>query len=468
MCLGGCCHLIQPLGRDDGACARAETMATEDAASGGSVVVAEALRQRAARERARWEAFQRERDDARAASDRGRERWAPPRARATSDIPATRDEGHAGPSSSAPDASRDHLTASAPSPRDASDADADDDAPQCRICFSGAEAGRLFAPCHCRGTMRHVHVACLDTWRNASARANNASYHACDQCGFRYRTERGAWATFLEDPKTADRLAWTATAAAVFLAGTLSRAVSTRALVPFVARVARALRRAPVRYGFEETSTFRRVLARLDALAAPRPSHDWRNLVDVAVDPAASTATVRIPTESAKRAARTVARALSAGTRESTSPLHVEFAFYRLVGWTDPGPPWWNPAGAPRWLTRSAALADLLDCLVAGVVIIGALGFMYNAAARLGRDFRANAQPVLFPVFALFASHGVGASRLLLVGGAAYACASAHRAATRLTRAALTRFGERVLDIGAGVPTGVPMRGGGTPRPHLN
>ena len=183
------------------------------------------------------------------------------RARATSDTPATRDEGDAGPSSTALDASRDHLTASAPSPRArsaaaASDADADDDAPQCRIRFSGAEAGRLFAPCHRRGTMRHVHVACLDARRNASARANNASYHACDQCGFRYRTERGAWASFLEDPKTADRLAWTAVAAAVTLAGTLSRAVSTRALVPLVARVARALRRAPVRYGFEETPTF--------------------------------------------------------------------------------------------------------------------------------------------------------------------------------------------------------------------
>ena len=428
-------------------------MATEDAASGGSVLVAEALRQRAARERARWEAFQRTRDDERA---RGRERWAPPRARATSDTPATRDEGDAGPSSTAPDASRDHLTASAPSPRDpsaaaASDADADDDAPQCRICFSGAEAGRLFAPCHCRGTMRHVHVACLDAWRNASARANNASYHACDQCGFRYRTERGAWASFLEDPKTADRLAWTAVAAAVTLAGTLSRAVSTRALVPLVARVARALRRAPVRYGFEETPTFRRLLARAEALAAPRPSHDWRGAV--AID--------------AARAARTVARALSSGTRDSTSPLHVEFAFYRLVGWTDPGPPWWDPAGAPRWLTSRATFADALDCLVAGAVIVGAAGCVW----KLCREFRANARSVLFPVSALIASHGAGAGRLFLVGGAAFACASAHRAARRITRAALARFGERVLDVHAGVPTrngGVPTRNGGVPRPHLD
>ena len=243
--------------------ARVETMATEDAASGGSVVVAEARSDGAPRASARWEAFQRTRDDERA---RGRERWAPPARARDERYPRDPRRGRcrpfldrAGRVSRPPHRLR--AFTPRPSAAAASDADADDD-PRCRICFSGAEAGRLFAPCHCRGTMRHVHVACLDAWRNASARANNASYHACDQCGFRYRTERGAWASFLEDPKTADRLAWTAVAAAVTLAGTLSRAVSTRALVPLVARVARALRRAPVRYGFEETPTFRRLLAR--------------------------------------------------------------------------------------------------------------------------------------------------------------------------------------------------------------
>ena len=299
--------------------------------------------------------------------------------------------------------------------------------------------------------MRHVHVACLDAWRNASARANNASYHACDQCGFRYRTERGAWASFLEDPKTADRLAWTAVAAAVTLAGTLSRAVSTRALVPLVARVARALRRAPVRYGFEETPTFRRLLAR--GGGARRAS------------PVARLARRGRDRRRARGANR--ARALSSGTRDSTSPLHVEFAFYRLVGWTDPGPPWWDPAGAPRWLTSRATPADALDCLVAGAVIVGAAGCVW----KLCREFRANARSVLFPVSALIASHGVGAGRLFLVGGAAFACASAHRAARRITRAALARFGERVLDVHAGVPTrngGMPTRNGGVPRPHLD
>jgi hypothetical protein len=30
------------------------------------------------------------------------------------------------------------------------------DAPTCRICYAGAEAGRLFTPCLCRGSMAHV------------------------------------------------------------------------------------------------------------------------------------------------------------------------------------------------------------------------------------------------------------------------------------------------------------------------
>jgi len=40
----------------------------------------------------------------------------------------------------------------------------------CRICLSGPdpELGRLFSPCLCRGTQRHVHVACLDRWRKMS------------------------------------------------------------------------------------------------------------------------------------------------------------------------------------------------------------------------------------------------------------------------------------------------------------
>ena len=32
------------------------------------------------------------------------------------------------------------------------------DAPTCRICYAGGEAGRLFTPCLCRGSMAHVHA----------------------------------------------------------------------------------------------------------------------------------------------------------------------------------------------------------------------------------------------------------------------------------------------------------------------
>ena len=37
------------------------------------------------------------------------------------------------------------------------------DAPTCRICYAGGEAGRLFTPCLCRGSMAHVHT-CADTY----------------------------------------------------------------------------------------------------------------------------------------------------------------------------------------------------------------------------------------------------------------------------------------------------------------
>ena len=37
------------------------------------------------------------------------------------------------------------------------------DAPSCRICYAGGEAGRLFTPCLCRGSMAHVHT-CADTY----------------------------------------------------------------------------------------------------------------------------------------------------------------------------------------------------------------------------------------------------------------------------------------------------------------
>ena len=56
--------------------------------------------------------------------------------------------------------------APAAEPTGGADADAGGagvDAPTCRICYAGGEAGRLFTPCLCRGSMAHVH-ACADTY----------------------------------------------------------------------------------------------------------------------------------------------------------------------------------------------------------------------------------------------------------------------------------------------------------------
>jgi hypothetical protein len=55
----------------------------------------------------------------------------------------------------------------------------------------------------------------------------------------------------------------------------------------------------------------------------------------------------------------------------NTSPLHLEFAFYRAVQWS---PAWWNPAG-PAWVVSRAWLADALDVAVCGLVLVAGLAF---------------------------------------------------------------------------------------------
>ena len=69
----------------------------------------------------------------------------------------------------------------------------------CRVCFCGEEAGRLIAPCRCRGSVRYVHAQCLNEWRVASA--NPRSFERCETCGFAYRTQRTALAEWLQDER---------------------------------------------------------------------------------------------------------------------------------------------------------------------------------------------------------------------------------------------------------------------------
>ena len=55
--------------------------------------------------------------------------------------------------------------------------------------------GRLISPCRCRGTMKFVHLSCLNSWRYASPNAK--SVYQCDQCGYRYNFNRTQYAAFV-------------------------------------------------------------------------------------------------------------------------------------------------------------------------------------------------------------------------------------------------------------------------------
>ena len=45
-----------------------------------------------------------------------------------------------------------------------SDGIEEDDSPDCRICKTGEDEGRLLRVCRCRGTLQYVHGACLQKW----------------------------------------------------------------------------------------------------------------------------------------------------------------------------------------------------------------------------------------------------------------------------------------------------------------
>ncbi|WVQ74397.1 hypothetical protein IAR50_003998 [Cryptococcus sp. DSM 104548] len=71
-------------------------------------------------------------------------------------------------------------------------APAPQDERQCRICFSGPEEGeslgKLISPCLCSGSMRFVHVECINAWRGTGTNAK--AFLECPQCHFKYRIRR--------------------------------------------------------------------------------------------------------------------------------------------------------------------------------------------------------------------------------------------------------------------------------------
>lgn len=72
-------------------------------------------------------------------------------------------------------------------------------------CAASASLGRGTmaragsSPCLCLGSMRYVHVHCLNQWRSASA--NPVSFYQCEQCLYRYSMRRTKYAELLESPR---------------------------------------------------------------------------------------------------------------------------------------------------------------------------------------------------------------------------------------------------------------------------
>lgn len=361
-----------------------------------------------------------------------------------------------------------------------------DELPSCRICFSGAEAGRLFSPCRCRGTMKHVHVHCLDAWRRASASRSSGgvgrgrpadananengnahpvqqnrdlragSYVACDQCHFRYRLARSEWAARLEDKRLPSFVAVFVLLVAVFLVGGIARVVTENVALPVCARVARALRRAPERYApfvTGETEVFKRVRRFFQRLALHRPDHSFRTRLWRATEASGSVGDTNPLRQHFSRVVRNAMEVWSSldETQElsGTSPLHVEFLFYKLTGWRSPA--WWNPVEGPRWMVHREWVANFCDQLVCGMCVISTAGFAAHLSQQYNQyrndNFQNGAmQRVFMPIAATFISRGTGASRLLLAGGLFWCAVSLHEKTKEFATRVLQKFGERVLE----------------------
>jgi len=92
----------------------------------------------------------------------------------------------------------------------------------CRICLESEETratGRLFAPCICKGSMKFVHIKCLNEWRALATGTKN--FYECPQCKFKYKIERTPLADFFEDDRIAITVAVLSFTLALFLLGML-------------------------------------------------------------------------------------------------------------------------------------------------------------------------------------------------------------------------------------------------------
>lgn len=79
--------------------------------------------------------------------------------------------------------------------------------------------GRLFSPCHCKGSQKYVHDGCLQRWRTAQPVAGNRNFWTCPTCGFEYRMQRLAWGRYISNRFTRAILTVTAFILTLFILG---------------------------------------------------------------------------------------------------------------------------------------------------------------------------------------------------------------------------------------------------------
>jgi RING-variant domain len=60
------------------------------------------------------------------------------------------------------------------------------------------QEGKLFSPCKCAGSMKYVHVECLQRWRAEAS--NKSAYFRCEQCRYRYNLRRVTASGLLGSP----------------------------------------------------------------------------------------------------------------------------------------------------------------------------------------------------------------------------------------------------------------------------
>ncbi|KAF9903583.1 hypothetical protein EC991_003536 [Linnemannia zychae] len=119
------------------------------------------------------------------------------------------------------DADIDHFSQPASQPAAVPLNDPPVDERQCRICLGGADEedtlGRLISPCLCKGSMKYVHIECLNAWRTRSPKRE--SHYKCDTCKYSFSFRRTSFARYLGHPLTVFVLTILTFALVVFAAG---------------------------------------------------------------------------------------------------------------------------------------------------------------------------------------------------------------------------------------------------------